>query len=167
MWTTVHQIEMLKMIPKMKNLNLMMKVVMVDLIKLVTQTYRTNLPSNRSAINNHPNSRKEQKITGKQKLTTKKKQPQGSKKPVPKKNKTDGYPNWKKLQTEFVNPNQSIPFPENPGIKKRNTDTANTPLDNFFPFLTNDIIDQIVTQTSLYYDQVKASKPSTKCFTPT
>ena len=61
------------MIPKMKNLNLMMKVVMVDLIKLVTQTYRTNLLSNQSAINNHPNSRKEQKITGKQELPNQKK----------------------------------------------------------------------------------------------
>ena len=72
------------MIPKMKNLNLMMKVVMVDLIKLVTQTYRTNLLSNQSAINNHPNSRKEQKITGKQELPTKKKTTSRMQKACPK-----------------------------------------------------------------------------------
>ena len=41
--------------------------------------------------------------TGKPKLTNKKKQPQGSKKPFPKKKKTDGDPNSKTLQTKFVN----------------------------------------------------------------
>ena len=70
--------------------------------------------------------------TGKPKLTNKKKQPQGSKKPFPKKKKTDGDPNSKTLQTKFVNPSQSIPFIEKGGIKKRNTDAANTPLDYFF-----------------------------------
>ena len=40
---------------------------------------------------------------------------------------------------QFVNPNQSmIPFTENPGIKKRNADAANTPLAHFLLFFTND-----------------------------
>ena len=52
------------------------------------------------------------------KSNNQKKQPQGSKELIPKKNKADGYPNWKKLQIEFLNSNQLIPFTENPGIKK-------------------------------------------------
>ena len=68
------------------------------------------------------------------KANNQKKQPQGSKELIPKKNKADGYPNWKKLQIEFLNSNQLIPFTENPGIKKRNADAANTPLDHFFLF---------------------------------
>ena len=66
-----------------------------------------------------------------------------------------------------MNPSQSIPFIEKGGIKKRNTDAANTPLDHLFLFFINDIIDQIMTQTNLYHDQVKTSKPGTKFFTPT
>lgn len=37
----------------------------------------------------------------------------------------------------------------------------------FFPFFTNNIIDQIMIQMILYYDQVKASKPATRLFTST
>ena len=142
MWTTVHQIMLLKMIPEMKTLILIIKVVMVNLITLVTQANLTNLLIDHSAINNHPNFCKPQKYvpTGKQKLTNKKKQNQGSKKPFPKKNKTDGDPNKKNLQTEFVNPNQSILFIEKRGIKKKKYRCRKCITGPFFPFFLQMIL---------------------------
>lgn len=143
---------------------------MVNLIILVTQTNLTNVLSNWLAINYYLNSQKRTKrCTGKQKLRTREKQPQGSKKkPIPKINKTDGNPNWKKLQTKFANPNQLIPFTENPGIKKRNADAANTPLDHFSFFHKMILSIKLwPKQTYIMIKQVKSSKSATKFFTPT
>lgn len=43
-WTTVHQMMLLKMIRKMKTLNLMMEVEMVNLIILVTSNKSDKFP---------------------------------------------------------------------------------------------------------------------------
>ena len=113
-----------------------------------------------------PVSRKTKKVSGRNIEKRKAKVP-GSKKTVKKGKKPDGDPNWKEVTGNFQNPNQRKPFTESPGIKKRNADAANTPLEHFLLFFTFDIIDQIVLQTNLYYQQEKASKPSTKTFVAT
>lgn len=71
-----------------------------------------------------------------------------------KKSKKDNNPyQWKDHTGDFQNPNSEKPFLEHAGVQ-RNATHVNTPIEAFKLFVTDEIAQQIVTESNRYHDQM-------------
>ena len=77
--------------------------------------------------------------------------------------KTDGDPNWQTIDEIYENPNSDSPLSEYVGVS-REAAAAQTVLDHFLLFFQFHVIDQIVNQTNLFYNQFCVAKQAPMTF---